>query len=235
MAVQSLTLEKIRKKARRQLEGSSIPQYDDDYLDGVINNVQLDINSLTEVLQKKGTISVESGTKNYSLPADWFHSFYFQFIDSGGDTRRLEPMDLPEYLSIRRVTTSSLPESYTIDLAANEVIIYPTPTGAGHTIDHYYSPHLEELVNNADIPFNGDTRLYTLHTILLNMVIDTIRAKENETASGDILARYSAQIISFRNKLMSGRKGGAIVMKRYKRSVNLPRVDLPPNYPSLWR
>jgi len=125
----------------------------------LFNQAQRELNHETRAIASSSDIAVVSGTRTYTLPADFldFDREAPQFVDSGGTYYKLQVVE-PAYLD--RILPGWQDEDLQtgspthLFVRGGEITVYPTPDADG-TLKLPYLVEPDELATEADVPFNG--------------------------------------------------------------------------------
>lgn len=157
-----MTLAELRTLARYWLDDDDGGYFTDAMMLVFLNNAQRE---LQKKLLKAGedyyAICVESSTvkdqRDYQFPSDFFQLHRMERITQGsGDTASTERLykitrnevDVGDYNT--QASSQGMPFNYVIN--KNTFSLYPVPNEGGVVLRLWYSPRVENMVDDADVP-----------------------------------------------------------------------------------
>ena len=124
---------------------------DQTFIDLWVNEGVLDVLMRTDCLMRSATLTLTSGTKDYTLSSSIL-KIYDAYVTVSGIANWLEITTVDEILAMRRTTTANVsPAQYYAVGGSDLLMIYPTPSSAD-TLTIYYVPRPATLSASSDSP-----------------------------------------------------------------------------------
>jgi hypothetical protein len=187
--VSALNVSDIRTIIRRNMRDSDLsnPRYTNAVILDLMNEAQSEINNQSLLSHSPTTYILTAGTSYYNVPTDFMSPDEVYFKKNTGETIRIFGIEQNKlYVSKPDWDrTKGEPTMYWVSDASYSVItatapkrisFIPVPTNLSTgTVTMWYFTTCQTLVNDSDIPFNGQYELLPYHYTIVNYV--TMRLK----------------------------------------------------------
>ena len=191
-----MTFVEIQTEVRSYVAEAEAGFFSDTEIKRWINLAQNDIIVKTECLESMATITKKGS--GFALPADALKVKWVLY-----DNDKLDFFLFADYLKVKNRTEESTVSKYT--LRRHNVYLCYAPESANE-IDVYYVEIPDKLVDDTDVPLNGERHLYPFHNLLV--LYATYRAK--------IKAREKDEANSYLQEYLAGLETIKMTMTKYQ-------------------
>jgi hypothetical protein len=184
----ALTLSEVRTEIRRNVRdtasSSSLRRYSDTRLNALINEAQRSVVNETWPLSEVNTQSVILGTTYYPLASDAIKTWRVTLDSVALPELAFHQLDADNAGS-SWLSSTGTPTGFFYDRSTSTVIgLAPLPSGTGSLKVYTYN-RADDLSDDADVPYDGDVRLYPYHDLLVYHVSFRLLLEQNRITEAD--------------------------------------------------